>query len=198
MFVLGVTGGIGSGKSTVCKVFSVFGIPVFYSDVVARNIMNTDDELKDQVNQITGTNMYINGELDRPRMAALIFKDDEILQKVNQLVHPLVFDFFRKWSLTQDSKYVILEAAILFEGGADILTDKIVAVTAPFEERIMRVMNRNKLAREQVIERIKSQISENEMVRRSDFLINNAENTIIIPRILEIHNEIMNMINEKE
>jgi len=198
MFVLGVTGGIGSGKSTVCKVFSVFGIPIFYSDAVAREIMNTDDELKEKLNQITGTNMYPNGELDRPRMAGLIFKNDEILQRVNQLVHPRVFDSFRKWSLSQHSKYVILEAAILFEGGADILTDKIGAVIAPFEERIMRVMNRNNLTREQVIERINSQISENELVRRSDFIINNAENTMIIPKILEIHNEIVNLINEEE
>jgi len=195
MMVLGVTGGIGSGKTTVCKAFFTLGIPVFYSDIRAREIMNNDVNLKNELNKTTGVDLFSGGELNRPLLAQIIFNDSKMLEKINRLVHPLVFSAFKKWSEQQASSYVILEAAILFESKADILTDRILGVTAPFEERIMRVMTRNNLTREQVFERIKSQIPENELISRSDFILDNGENRMILPKILEIHNEMLNLVN---
>ncbi len=197
MVVLGVTGGIGSGKSTVCRTFGVLGVPVFFSDTVARDIMDSDEELKTGLRNIAGENIYRNGTLDRPKMASLIFSDRELLKKVNSLVHPAIFEVFRSWAAKKKSPYVILEAAILFESGADNLVDRVATVTAPFEERIMRVISRNNLTREQVIERMNNQYPENELIGRSDFVINNSENSMIIPQVLEVHNEMINLVNNK-
>ena len=194
MFVLGVTGGIGSGKSTICKAFGVLGIPVFYSDTAARDLMDTDERLKSEIREVAGDEVYVDKILDRPRLASIIFNDKEMLKRINELVHPVVLNQFRRWAEGSHAPYVILEAAILFESGADKLSDRVAAVTAPYEERIMRVMNRNNLSRDQVIERIQNQMPENEVARRSDYIINNAENTMIIPQVLAVHNEILNLI----
>ncbi len=196
IFRLGVTGGIGSGKSTVCKTFNVLGIPVFSADEEGRRIMDTDTRLKDDLNNIIGEDLYASGELDRVRLASLIFNDNDLLDSVNRLVHPLVYDKYREWCGQQCSDYVIFEAAILFEAGAEEYVDMILAVIAPLEERVKRVMERNKMSREQVMERVKNQISDKEMIERSDYYINNSDNEMIIPAVLEIHNRILTNINK--
>jgi len=196
IFRLGITGGIGSGKSTVCKTFNVLGIPVFSADEEGRRIMDTDTRLKDDLNRLIGQDLYATGELDRVRLASLIFNDNDLLDSVNRLVHPLVFDKYREWCGQQCSDYVIFEAAILFEAGAEEYVDMILAVIAPLEERVKRVMERNKMSREQVMERVKNQISDKEMIERSDFYINNSDNEMIIPAVLEIHNRILTDINK--
>ena len=193
-FRVGVTGGIGSGKSTVCKAFEVLGIPVFYSDDEARIIMDTNMDLRIELNRIFGTDLYPEGKLDRPALASIIFNDEAALEQVNRLVHPLVLDAFDRWPAEKESKYVILESAILFESRTDWATDKIVAVVAPLEERIMRVMERNNISRDEVLDRIKNQISEGEMLRKADFLIRNADNDMVLPQVISIHNEIINLI----
>jgi len=196
-FRLGVTGGIGSGKSTICKVFNVLGIPVFSSDDEARIIMDTDLNLRDALNSITGTDIYPGGKLDRSRMAELIFNDDQILKQVNKAVHPLVLDAFNSWCEQQETDYVILETALLFESKLDWKIDQTVSVIAPLEERIMRVMERNTLTREQVNDRIKNQMSESEMISKSDFIINNADNSMILPEVIRIHNDVIQIIGKK-
>jgi dephospho-CoA kinase len=193
-FRLGITGGIGSGKSTICKVFNVLGIPVFLSDDEARVIMDGDPVVREELNNIVGFNIYESKGLDRPKLAEIIFNDTFILEKVNQLVHPRVLNAFNNWTDKQDSEYVILETALLLESKIDWRIDKILAVIAPVEERILRVMDRNSMSGDQVLERIKNQVSENEMIRRSDYVINNADSDMILPDLIRIHNDILNII----
>jgi dephospho-CoA kinase len=193
-FRLGITGGIGSGKSTICRVFSVLGIPVFMSDEEAREIMEKEERIIEGVKSIAGYDIYKNGSLDRPALAGLIFNNDEILNRINQLVHPAVLEAFDRWVEKQDSEYVILESAILLESNIDWSIDKILAVIAPIEERVSRVMERNSITREQVMERIRNQISETELIRKSDFIINNADSEMILSDVIRIHNDIINGI----
>lgn len=195
IYKLGVTGGIGSGKSTICKIFEVMGIAVFYSDDEARYIMDSSAYIKTELNSLLGFDIYKDGELDRPALACLIFNDKNLLAKVNKLVHPVVFESFKNWSEQQPSKYVILESAILFESGSDRIVNFTLAVSAPLEERIQRVMSRNNISRDQVMERIGNQIGEDDLVSRSDFVVNNDESALVLPAILEIHKHIIEEIN---
>lgn len=188
---LGITGGIGSGKTSVCKVFGVLGIPVFSADPEAQIIMNTDKSIVDGINDIAGKNIYPAGKLDKTELAKIIFNDPDMLRKVNTLVHPVVFQHFTEWAETQTAQYVIMEAAILFESGASNYVDRVATVIAPVEERISRVIKRNKLTREQVLERIKNQMDDEERIKLSDYVINNSENEMIIPVILDIHQDIL-------
>ncbi len=192
---LGVTGGIGSGKTSVCKVFTVLGIPVFSTDRIAREIMDGDEYIISQINSIAGRDLYINGSLDRMALASLIFNNNNLLDKVNSLVHPVVFDHFSRWAMNQTSPYIIMEAAILFESGASKLVDKIATIVAPEEERLSRVTQRSKLSRHQVLERMMNQMSDDARIKLSDYVIYNSENDMIIPAILAIHDDILKKIN---
>lgn len=193
-FKLGITGGIGSGKSSVCRVFEVLNIPVFSADRVAQEIMESDKEIIEGIKSITGIDLYVSGKLDRMDLANIIFNNNSLLNKVNSLVHPVVFDYFRRWVPEQTAPYVIMEAAILFESGASEIVDRIATIIAPEEERIQRVIVRNKLSREQITERMRNQMDDEKRAKKSDYIINNSENEMIIPAILTIHNDILNFI----
>ena len=188
---IGVTGGIGSGKTSVCKVFGVLGIPAFYADLSAKIIMNNNSSLKEEINSVVGQNVYFEGLLNRSLLAKLMYNDKKILEDINQLVHPLVFKDFTQWSRQQASPYVIVEAAILFESGIYELVDKVITVIAPLEERIQRVINRNKQSREQVIGIIKNQMDDETKVKLSNYVVNNADEDMIIPVIIDIHKDIL-------
>jgi dephospho-CoA kinase len=194
---LGITGGIGSGKTSVCKVFNVLGIPFFSADPEAREIMDNDKSIIHRINSITGRDMYTNGSLDRMTLANLIFNNNSLLEKVNSLVHPIVFDHFRKWENDQDAPYVIFEAAILFESGASKLVDRIATVVAPVEERIERIIHRNNLSREQIMERIRNQMDDDSRIKLSDYVIYNSENDMILQAILKIHEDLLKFIKTK-
>ena len=191
---LGITGGIGSGKTSVCRIFNVLGIPVFSADAAARVIMDSEPDIIRKVNSIAGKNMYSNGLLDRPELATMIFNNEKLLKKINKVVHPVVFEQFISWARLQEAKYVILEAAIIFESGASKLVDRIATVIAPVEERINRVIQRNNLSREQVIKRIRNQMEDKERIKLSDYVIDNSDQEMIIPAILKIHKEILDII----
>jgi dephospho-CoA kinase len=191
---IGVTGGIGSGKTSVCRVFNVLGIPVFSADSEAKRIMDSDPLVMDQVRSIAGKDVYSRGFLDRSELASIIFNDEKRLGEINKLVHPVIFTNFRKWAEGSQAPYVIMEAAILFESNASESVDKIITVIAPLEERIERVTRRNLLDREQVLERVRNQIDDQYKIKHSDWVINNSENEMIIPAILKIHEEIIEMI----
>jgi dephospho-CoA kinase len=193
---LGVTGGIGSGKTTVCKVFAVLGIPVFSADTEAKRIQDSDRDLQIKINSLAGKDLFASGKLDRTEMAKLIFRDSDLLAKVNSIVHPAVFEYFREWLKKQDSPYAVMEAAILFESGAYRMMDRIVTVVTPMEERIERLVKGNKLTREQVTERIKNQIDDESRIKQSDYVIFNSENDTIIPAILGIHMEMLKLYNK--
>ncbi len=194
-FSLGVTGGIGSGKTSVCKVFNVCGIPFFSADHVASKIMDTDDRIKQGINSIAGRDLYINGFLDRVTLAAIIFNDHTLLEKVNSLVHPVVFENFDKWRKEQSAPYVIMEAAILFESGASRLVDRTATVVAPAEERMNRVIRRSRLSMKQVQERMRNQLDDESRIKLADYVIYNSENDMIIPAVLRIHGEIISYLN---
>lgn len=191
---LGVTGGIGSGKTSVCKVFRVLGVPVFSADYSARKIIDSDTGIREVINSIAGKDLYSSGSLDRTALATLIFNDNSLLMKVNSVIHPAVFEHFAEWEKEQPYPYVIMEAAILFESGASKLVDKIATIVAPVEERMNRVINRNKLTRSQVMERMNNQMDDESRVRMSDYVIYNSENDMIIPAILKLHDEILNSL----
>jgi len=188
---LGVTGGIGSGKTSVCRVFNTLGIPVFSADPEARRIMEEDPAVIEGINALAGRDLYPAGTLDTMVLAKIIFNDPEKLKKVNSLVHPVVFRAFTDWVKDQSAPYVIMEAAILFESGGNELVDKVLSVLAPEKERIERVMHRNKLSSEQVMERMRNQISDEKRIELSDYLIFNSENDMIIPSVLKIHFDIL-------
>jgi dephospho-CoA kinase len=196
-FKLGITGGIGSGKTSVCRVFDVLRVPVFSADREAREIMENDNGIIESLNSIAGRNLYIDGSLNRMELAKIIFNDSALLEKVNLLIHPVVFDRFRKWTLEQTAPYVIMEAAILFESGAAKFVDRIATVVAPVEQRIDRVILRNKLSREQVMARMKNQMDDETRMILSDYIIYNSENDMIIPAILKINNDILTYINNQ-
>lgn len=194
---LGVTGGIGSGKTTVCRIFRVLGIPVFVADNVARDVMENEPDIRAAINLITGKDLYTHGNLDRKELARIIFNRPDLLRKVNAAVHPEVLERFNRWASASDSPYVIMEAAILFEAGADSLVDRVVTISAPVEERISRVMGRNELTREEVIRRINNQLGDEEREEQSYYVINNSDNEMIIPEILKIHDDMLRL-SEKD
>lgn len=194
--ILGITGGIGSGKSTVCKIFNILGIPVFLSDIEASVIMNTDPQVMENINSLAGADLYQTGKLDRLKLANIIFNNKSILQKVNELVHPLVYHNLKIWTEKQKSEYVIMESAIIIESGASKHVDKILTVIAPVEERIERVVRRDKLSVNQILERIENQTTDEIRLSSSDYIIYNSGSEMIIPAIIKIHNDILKGITK--
>lgn len=173
MKIVGLTGGIGSGKTTVAKMFSAFGIPIYDSDVEAKKLTNTSAIIREQLTELLGKATYKEGVLDRKYMADKIFGNEQLLRKANAIIHPKVAEHFSNWVSQQNSKYVIKEAAILFESGSDAQCDFIILVTASKEERIRRVMERDQISKEQVEARIKNQWSDEKKMELSDFIIYN-------------------------
>ena len=147
-----------------------------------------------EINNIVGKNLYPDGRLNRVELATLIFNNPGLLKSVNAIVHPVVFDHFRIWVLEQTAPYVIMEAAILFESGASKIVDKVATVVAPVEQKVERIIRRNELSREQVFERIRNQMDDEARIRKSDYIINNAENEMIIPVILNIIKTFLTLI----
>lgn len=189
MRIIGVTGGIGSGKSTVSKVFKELGIPVYDADTEAKFLINNSDVIKKEFKSIFGDDIYIDdNQIDRKRLSKLIFNDKSLLDKVNSIVHPAVRSHFKAWAASQKTDLVIKEAAILFESGTYKDVDIVITVTAPEDERIERVCKRDNVSKEQVRKRIANQISDEEKIKKSDFIIKNAENDMIIPQVLKIFN----------
>jgi len=190
---LGITGGIGSGKTTVCRIFSVLGVPVFVADNVAKELMHSDAEIRTRLNHVAGKDLYVSGSLDRKELARIIFNRPDLLRKVNEAVHPMVLRHFDEWASAEETPYVIMESAILFEAGADSLVDRVATISAPVEERIARVMGRNDLSREEVIGRINNQLEDEEREEQSYYVINNSDNEMIIPEILRIHEDMLRL-----
>ncbi len=187
-----VTGGIGSGKSTICRIFEKLGIPVFDADKIAKELMNCDPGVKNQLIENFGVDIFDEeGQLIKDKLANIIFNDQEALKKVNNIVHPAVIHNFNEWCLRQKSPYIIQETAILFEAGLDYLFDKIIFVTAPVEVRIDRVMKRDNITREKVMERLKNQKNDKEGNGKSDFIILNDGKEMILPQIITIHNKLI-------
>jgi dephospho-CoA kinase len=193
---IGITGGIGSGKSTVCRLFKNLGVPVFIADVEGKKILNEEKEVKKVVKEQFGSDMYTaDGSIDRLRMAQLVFNDPRELERLNQIVHPKVQEVFEEWVMEQEhAPYVIKEAAILFESGAYYVLDKIVNVFAPKEQRIKRIMKRDGSSREDVLKRMRFQYSDEQRNQLSDYIIMNedGDEDNILPQVMTLHEIFLN------
>jgi len=190
MLKIGITGSIGAGKSTVAGIFKVLGVTVFDADATAKNILNSDPVLRDQVAATFGSETYKNGLLDRKYLATLVFNNPSQLAKLNALVHPATIAAADKWASGYTNRpYIIKEAALLFEAGTNVGLDYIIGVTAPEELRIARVMARDQVSREEVLSRMQHQLDDTEKMKRCNFVIDNNEKALLIPQVLALHQQ---------
>lgn len=187
MKVVGLTGGIGSGKSTVSKMFLELGVPVYNSDERAKKLMNTSTEIKNQIIAFLGKESYHEEKLNRAYIAKKVFNDTTLLAQLNAIVHPVVREDFLKWTGEQEYCFVIQETALLFENNSQHLYDSIILVTAPKEERISRVVRRDNGTREQVIARMNNQMDDEEKLNLSDFVIENIDIERTRSIVLQVH-----------
>jgi dephospho-CoA kinase len=189
---IGLTGGIGSGKTLVCQIFEKLGVAVYYADQAARTLMNTDEELKSGIKGMFGEETYGKEGLNRQYLAELVFVDGEKLAGLNTLVHPRVRKDFLKWTELQvKAPYVVEEAAILFESGAYAEMDQSVLVYAPEGLRIKRVMERDGVDREEVLLRMRHQYSEEKKMALADHILVNDGIRMLLPQVIELHNMIL-------
>ena len=189
MIRIGITGGIGSGKSLVCQVFSHLGVPVYYADIEARMLTDHDSEIQQELKTILGAAFFDRGMLNRNRMASAIFNDKSLLDQVNNLIHPRVAAHFSEWCERHAGfPYVIQESAILFESNAYRSFDKIITVTAPEEIRMQRVSTRNNMSPEKAASIMRNQLPEEEKLSRSNHVIVNDGTELVIPQVLKLHN----------
>ena len=195
MLRVGLTGGIGSGKSTVAKIFEVLGIPVYYADEAARHIMNTDEELRKSIINEFGNESYIKDQLNRSYIASLVFNDTKKLDLLNSLTHPATIRDADRWMQQQTSPYVIKEAALIFESGSAENLDYIIGVYTPLPLRIKRIMDRDHITKEEVMQRINRQIDEDIKMRLCDKIIINDEQQLITTQVLPLHEQFLSMSN---
>jgi dephospho-CoA kinase len=192
MYTVGLTGGIGSGKSLVAEIFTHLGIPVFNADYEAGRILEEDPSVKKSLAEWFGSDVYINDRPDRQKIAVIVFNDHEKLARMNGLIHPLVMQKFIRWCVEYQAKpYVIHEAAILMESGFYRHMDKTILVTAPEDIRIERVIQRDKTTALLVSQRMKNQWNEERKIPLADFIILNDGKSPLIPAILDIHNKLI-------
>jgi len=198
MLIIGLTGGIGSGKTTAAEVFQKLGIPVYNSDEEAKKLMNSDTTIINKLKMIFGYDIYdSNNLLNKKKLADLIFNNKDKLNTVNSIVHPAVKKHFSKWVNKQNAPYAIKETAILFESGIDKDLDKIITVTAPIQLRINRVIKRDSISVEEVMKRINNQFDDEYKIAKSDFVILNDNKELIIRQILSIHKKILQISRKK-
>jgi len=194
MYKVGITGGIGSGKSTVCTVFEILGIPIFYADAEAKNIMVQDTMLIDGIKSTFGKLSYFeDGKLNNKHIAGIVFNNEAELKKLNELVHPAVFRAFDAWEakIDQGVPYTLKEAALLFESGSYKMCDTTILVTAPVEVRLKRVMQRDNVTKEQVMARMNKQMSDDDKARMANNFIANDETQSIIEQVLTLHKQFL-------
>ncbi len=191
MKIIGITGGIGSGKSTICKVFQTLGIPVFNADDEAKNIYQTEPIALQQVKQVFGDNVFTAGELDKTKLAQTVFADAEKLSQLNTIIHPLVRKRFTQWLKNQTVPFVIREAAILIESGAYKDCDHIVLITAAEQTRINRVMKRNNISEVEIRRRIANQWTDEQRRPYCDFEINNDDNSLVLDKIYAVYKSLL-------
>ena len=194
---VGLTGGIGSGKSTVAQIFEVLGIPVYYADIAAKKIMNEDEELRSAITNIFGKQAYANNILDRKYISSIVFSDPAKLQLLNSLVHPATKKDGEAWMQQQTTPYAIHEAALIFEAKVSDRLEIVIGVSSPVELRIKRAMERDKVNREEVLKRMDQQLDEKLKMSKCDFVLMNDEQQLLIPQVLELHEKLIGLSNQK-
>ena len=191
MYKVGITGGIGSGKSTLCQLLTAFGASLYDSDSRAKSLMAEDERMHDALCDEFGAECYNDEGLNRSFLASKVFGDEEALQRLNAIVHPAVREDFRRWAAEQRSEYVILESAILFESGFDSEVDTTIAVLAPLEERLRRTVERDGVSREDVLRRIAHQMSDDELHSRADRTIVNLRRDYLESDAEQLHKTLL-------
>ncbi|MEM9885181.1 MAG: dephospho-CoA kinase [Bacteroidota bacterium] len=196
MMKIGITGGIGSGKTTVCKIFETLGIPVYYADDRAKQLMIEKPALIKQIKATFGEKSYDDqGQLNRTYLAQIVFSDPPKLKQLNQLVHPVVFEDTEQWHQAQkNTAYTLKEAALLFESGSFRTLDAVIAVYAPQKERIKRVMQRDQVNEDQVLARMEKQMSDLQKIQLSDYVITNNQRVSLVQQVLTIHQNIIQQL----
>ena len=194
MILVGLTGGIGSGKSTVINYFKELGITCYQADDEAKKLMNSDKGLIKKIKNSFGDSIYINSKLDRKKLSAIVFTDKQKLELLNSIVHPYVNRHFDNYCKGLEDIYIIKEVAIIFEIKTQNKFDKIILVRAPKEDRVKRIINRDKCNRQDAINRINNQIADDDKIDQCDFIIDNISLEEISNKVLEIHNSILNSI----
>ncbi len=191
MTKVGITGGIGSGKSVVCEVFKHMGVAVYDADSAAKTLMNTNLDLKSKLKENFGNDIFLDdGALNRKKLSDIVFADKKKLALVNSIVHPAVEDDFDAWCKNQNATYVLKEAAILFESNAHVGLNQTICVVAPIELRVQRVMLRDNVSREKVLSIVNAQQSDEEIKSKCDFVITNDGQTALLPQVLAIHKKL--------
>lgn len=191
--ILGITGGIGSGKSTVSLIFDLFGVRVYNSDRRAKDLMVTDRELVNSIRSEFGAEAYNQGVLNTDFLADVVFNSPQALKTLNSLVHPVVSRDFNEWCLTKKGKTLAKEAAILVESGAYRQCDAVVVVDAPEDVRVRRVMERDGVSEHAIKSRMKNQMNPAELLKYADFMINNSGDELLIPQVKSILDKVTNV-----
>lgn len=194
---VGLTGGIGSGKSTIAKIFQVLGIPIFDADATAKTIMNEDEVLKQKLVDNFGKETYENGQLNRPYLASIVFSDPYKLELLNSFVHPATIQAAKHWMDQQQSPYIVKEAALLFESGTAGDLDIVIGVYTPLHLRLQRVAIRDNAHIEDIKKRIRNQIDESMKMKLCDYVIINDEQQLVVPQVLNLHKKLVNLANNQ-
>ena len=182
-----MTGGIGSGKTTVARIFEQLGIPVYYADARAKSIIEENAEVRQSIIHHFGENSFRDGIYDRGYMSSIVFNNPERLKLLNDIVHPFTISDATDWMKKQSAPYAIKEAALIFESGSDKHLDKVIGVSAPLESRVKRVMQRDGISEMDVLKKMNLQMGEDEKMKRCDYIIRNDETEMVIPQVLKLH-----------
>ena len=193
MLKIGITGGIGSGKTTVSTIFETLGVPVYYADTEARKLMNTHLGIIEAVQQLLGPESYMNGELNRKFVAEKLFSESAVRGALNKIVHPFTIADSESWMKKQTTPYVLKEAALLFESEANRFLDYVIGVSCPESTRINRVMQRDQTDRHSVLARIKGQMDQAEKLSRCNFIIKNNEKDFLTTQVLQLHEKLLGL-----
>ena len=188
---VGITGGIGSGKTTVAKIFEVLGIPVYYADTEARRLINQDPGIRRKIKAAFGDESYKNEGLDRSYISKIVFSDPEKLELLNSITHQPTIRDANEWMAKQESPYTLKEAALIFESGSAEHLDFVIGVYTPLPLRIHRITQRDGITRDEVLSRMSRQMDENIKMKLCDFVIINDEQHLLIPQVLEVHQKLL-------
>jgi dephospho-CoA kinase len=187
MKIIGLTGGIGSGKSTVLKLFKILGVKTYSADESAKKLVNTDPYLINLIKSSFGENIYDKGQLNSKKLSKIVFEDTEKLKLLNSIIHPVVAKDFKLFLNSNNEDYIVKEAAIIFETKSENNYDKIIFIQSPLEIRIERVINRDNISREEVMKRINNQLDENLIIDKCDYVIRNENKEDLEDKVLSIH-----------
>ena len=190
MLRIGLTGGIGSGKSTVASIFEILGVPVYYADESAKRLMNEDEDLIKSIKAVFGENSYHNGKLNREYISSIVFSNKTKLDELNAIVHPATINDAAKWMNKQNTNYAIKEAALIFESHSQQHLDYVIGVSAPLDLRLSRVAARDNITIEDIKKRMEKQMNEEDKISLCDFVIFNDEKNMLIPQVISLHQKL--------